>query len=217
MKALSYYVERALARLLFRIFTRWHVKGKENIPARGPVILAANHIHAGDPPLLSLCTRRRIIFMAKEESFRSIVEGPLVRGFDAFPVKRWQMDRKAVRRAQQVLESEMILGMFPEGTRSSDGRMQQAYSGTAFVALRTRAPIIPIGITGTERIRKPLALLCRPKIMVNIGQPFQLPEIDGKFTRDKMVANTDLIMSRIAELLPESYRGVYSEEGRLGD
>jgi len=222
--ALSYYLGRMIARILFILCVRRRVRGRENIPDRGPLIVVANHLSLADPPLLSLCMRRRIVFMAKEEAFRHPVQGPLVRGYKAFPVRRERLDREALRQSQRVLEEGLALGMFPEGRRSSTAQLQQGYSGTSLVALRCGAPILPVGIAGTERIKGIAFLLRRPTITVNIGEPFKLPPFDGKLTRAQLDLATDFIMGRIAELLPESYRGVYGgdkegalEEGGVGD
>ena len=207
-------------KLLLCLLARWRVQGKENIPAQGPLIIVSNHLNLIDPPLLSASIQRRIVFMAKEELFHSLIFGPLVRGWHAFPVRREQLDREALRQAQRVLSEGLALGMFPEGARSATAQMQQAYAGASLVALRSGAPILPVGITGTEKIKSPLALLRRPRVTVNIGIPLNLPSVDGKLTRTQLASATDFIMEHIAELLPQSYRGVYGgdEGGRsLGD
>jgi len=201
-------------KLLLRLLTRWRVQGKENIPVQGSLIIVANHLNLIDPPLLSASIPRRIVFMAKEELFHSLIFGPLVRGWHAFPVRREQLDREALRQAQQVLSEGLALGMFPEGARSATAQMQQAYAGASLVALRSGAPILPVGITGTEKIKSPIALLRRPKVTVNIGRPLNLPSIDGKLTRAQLASATDFIMEHIAELLPQSHRGVYGGDDR---
>jgi 1-acyl-sn-glycerol-3-phosphate acyltransferase len=208
-----YYLGTMLMKFLLVLLARWRVKGKENIPAQGPFIVVANHLSLIDPPLLSASIPRRIVFMAKEEAFRHPVEGPLVRGWRAFPVHRERLDREALRRAQQVLEEGLALGMFPEGKRSPTAQMQQGFPGTSLLALRNVAPILPVGITGTEKINGITFIFRRPQITVNIGEPFNLPPIDDRLTRAGLARATDLIMGRIAQLLPESYLGFYGERG----
>lgn len=215
-----YYLGTQTMKLLLRLLARWRVKGKENVPAQGPLIIVSNHLNLIDPPLLSASIKRRIVFMAKEELFHSLILGPLVRGWHAFPVRRGRLDREALRQAEHVLGEGLALGMFPEGVRSAMAQMQRARAGTSLLALRSGVPVLPVGITGTEKIKSPIAFLRRPEVTVNIGKPLSLPPIDGQLTRTQLASATDFIMVRIAELLPQSYRGVYGgdERGRsIGD
>ena len=206
-----YYLETLLVKILLRLLTRREVRGKENIPAEGPVIVVANHLNIADPPLLSASIGRRIVFMAKEESFHHPIQGPLVRGFRAFPVRRGQLDRRALRWAQEVLNDGLALGMFPEGTRSATAQLQPGRSGTALIALRYGVPILPVGLTGTEKILGLRFLFRRVPITVNIGRPFMLPVVDGRLTKDKLASATAQLMTHVAELLPQDYRGVYGD------
>ena len=209
--ALFYYLETMLVKLMLRILVRREVRGTENVPTEGPLIVIANHLNIADPPILSASLQRRIVYMAKEESFRHPIQGPLVRGFGAFPVRRGQLDRRALRWSQQTLKEGLALGMFPEGTRSKTATLQPARSGTALIALRSGAPILPVGITGTEKILGVSFIFGRVRIIVNIGKPFTLPPVDGKLTKAQLASTTEVIMRRVAELLPESYKGVYGD------
>ena len=199
---------------LLLLLSDWEVEGKENVPRSGPLIVVANHLNLPDPPLLTASIPRRIIFMAKEELFYSR-GGLFVRWFGAFPVRRGELDREAIRQAIKVLEEGLALGMFPEGRRSPNARLIQAEPGTALIALRTRVPILPVGISGTEKVRDLGILRQRPRIRVSIGQPFTLP-FDSRPSKEKLSQATDFIMRRIAELLPLGYRGVYGERGLSG-
>ena len=202
-----YYVGRLLMRILLVLFTRWQVNGKENIPREGPLLVVANHVNAADPPLVGVSLSRKAMFMAKEELFRSKFIGYFVRGFGAFPVRRGRLDMKALRQADQLLAQGFALVMFPEGPRSRSGQLQPALPGSALIAARSCAPILPIGIIGTEKLRGITWLLRRPQITVNIGHPFLLPPADSRLTKAELAKHADFIMSRIAELLPEGYRG----------
>jgi 1-acyl-sn-glycerol-3-phosphate acyltransferase len=185
------------------------VRGRENIPARGPLLVVANHLNLTDPPLLGISLGRKMMFMAKEELFRSPLTACFVGGFGAFPVHRGKVDRQALRISHQVLTDGLALIMFPEATRSKTARLQRAFPGSALIAMRSGVPILPVGIAGTEKIKGIGWILRRPRITVNIGRPFHLSA--KKLTRAGLIENTDLIMERIAELLPPKYRGVYGK------
>ena len=98
-----YYGGRVISWVIFTILTRWRVKGRENVPRQGPLIIVANHIHALDPPLLGIAIKRKMVFMAKEELFRSRLIAYFIRGYGAFPVRRGGVDRKALRQAEEAL------------------------------------------------------------------------------------------------------------------
>ncbi len=205
-----YYVARVIIRILLKLLTRWQVKGRENVPSQGGLLIVANHLNLVDPPLLSVSFNRKVIFMAKHQLFRSRFIGYFIRGFGSFPVHRGRLDREALRQAQQLLADGMALVMFPEGMRSRSGQLRPAFPGSAVIALRNGVPIIPVGITGTEKIKGVAWLLRRPPITVNIGHPFYLPPVGSKLTKLELAELTDSMMRRIAELLPREYRGEYA-------
>lgn len=205
-----HYVARVIARIIFILLTRWQVRGKENIPSRGPLLVVSNHLSLADPPLLSVSFNRTTIFMAKRELFHFRLLAYFMRGFGAFPVRRGQLDKEAIRQAEKVLAEGLALVMFPEGMRSHSGQLRSAFSGAALIAARNRALILPVGINGTERIRGVGWLLRRPRITVNIGCPFYLPPVSGKLTKVELVELTNSIMEHIAGLLPQEYRGNYA-------
>ncbi len=205
-----YYVGRVIMRMLLFLLVRWQVKGRDNVPAQGPVLVVANHLNLADPPLLGVSLGRNVIFMAKEELFRSRFSGYFIRNFGAFPIHRGRLDREALRQADEVLARGLALLMFPEGKRSENTQLQPAFPGTALIALRSGIPILPVGITGTEKLKGRAWLLHRPRITVNIGHPFYLPSVSSKLTKMELAECTNLIMEHIAELLPPEYRGNYA-------
>jgi len=209
-----YYVGRVMVWVLLSLLTRWRVRGKENIPSQGPLLIVANHLNLADSPLLGVSLSRKVVFMAKEELFRSSFSGYFIRSFGAFPVHRGQLDREALRQAGQALAQGQALGMFPEGMRSRGGQLRRAFPGSALIALRSGAPILPVGITGTEKIKGAAWLLRRPQITVNIGHPFHLPPVSSKLTKAELAELTNYIMGHIAELLPLEYRGHYAGQGK---
>jgi 1-acyl-sn-glycerol-3-phosphate acyltransferase len=163
-----------------------------------------------DPPVLSTSIPRSIAFMTKEELFSHPILGPFARGWRAFPVRRGHLDREALRQADQALRDGLALGMFPEAKRST-GKMQQGYTGAALIALRSKSPILPVGIKGADKMNKLSYIFHRPELVINIGKPFTLPQPAGRLTKEQLALATDIIMRKIAELLPESYRGYYAD------
>lgn len=208
-----YYVGRLIVRMAL-LLTRWRVKGRENVPSQGPLLVVANHLHLADPPIIAVSLGRKTIFMAKEELFQSRFSRYFIGSFGAFPIHRGQLDRKALRQAKRVLDEGLALVMFPEGTRSNNTRLQPAFPGSALIALRNDTPILPVGISGTERIKGTTWPFRRPQLTINIGHPFHLPAVDGKLSQAKLAELTNLMMGHIDELLPAEYRGNFVEVGK---
>ena len=205
-----YHVCRVIVRILLFLLTRCQVRGKENIPSQGPLLVVANHLSLADPPLVNISLNRKVRYMAKEQLFRSRILGYLMRGLGAFPVHRGRPDMRAFRQAEQVLAQGSTLVIFPEGTRSRSGQLRHAFSGPTLIALRSGVPILPVGISGTEKLEHVAGFLSRPRVTVNIGHPFHLPTTAGKSTKTEL---TNHIMDHIAELLPLEYRGQYGKRG----
>ncbi len=205
-----YRVTVTVLRVLLCLLTRWQVKGRDNIPDGGPLLVVSNHVNLVDIPLLAVALDRRLMFMAKEELFRFKPLGYFLGSLAAFPVHRGQADRKAFRQAHQILSDGRVLVIFPEGTRSQSGRLRAAFSGAVLIARHSGAPILPVAITGTEKIRGVIWLWRRPRLTVNVGPPFHLPPVNGKLTRTGIAELTTYIMEHIAELLPVEYRGDYA-------
>lgn len=206
-----YYFGRVLIRILVFPVASWHVRGRENVPGRGPVLIVCNHLHIADPPIVAASIPLKCVFMAKEELWQSGWSRFWVEHFGAFPVRRSGVDREALRLAEHWLQQGVSLIMFPEGTRSQDARMQPALPGAALIASRLGIPVLPVSIAGTDKLRK-LAWCVRhhPRITVTIGKPFKPQLADGKLTREQRNQLTDDMMRKIAALLPEEYHGVYT-------
>ncbi len=147
-----YNVARLALRVYIGLLYRVRVQGIENIPADGAGIICANHLSWLDPPLLAVVAPRQVHFMAKEELFRNVVLGPILRRADVIPVRRGQSDRSAIRRAIGILQEGKLLGLFPEGTRGSPGELSDFANGAAYLALKCAAPIIPVGVRSEYRL-----------------------------------------------------------------
>ena len=210
---IAYPVSNFLLRGALRTLADWDVVGRENVPPRGPLIVVANHQSNSDPPLLGATFKRRLYFLAKDGLFRGPIATWFFRSYGAFPMRRSGLDVEAMRWAMNLLSKDKALVIFPEGTRSLH-KMKKGLPGVALLAVKSQAPLLPVGITGTERLGSLLRVAWPTgHLKVNIGQPFSLPVIEGKLERAQLNALTDMIMRRVAMQLPESYRGVYGSVG----
>ncbi len=211
--AVFYWINiRSWASALLWLVIRYDIKGREGIPRKGALILASNHLNLTDPPILTVMMPRRVAWMSKQELFDIPVVGFLLNLFGCIPVRRFQADLRALRRCQEALRRGLVLGMFPEGTRSSESGLGRGEPGTALLAMRTNTPVMPVAIWGTEGIRLPRVFFPPwTSVHVVFGEPFCL-EKPQRLTKEAVEEGADLIMRRIAELLPERYRGMYARE-----
>ena len=215
MKLTLYDCTRPFAAVALRFLCRYEFRNRKRKLPDGPLIMVSNHLSWFDIPLIGVAIPRQIAFMAKKEYFHSPFHRHLVDLYGGFTVERGAVDGTALKTAFDILDEGGCLGIFPEGTRSKSLQLQQGHVGTAFIALHKNAYILPIGVSGTEKIRDKFQgitkILYRPKVVVNIGEPFRLPDVHGHPSRKDRDRCTDIIMHSIADLLPESYRGVYRD------
>lgn len=185
-----YHFAKNVVWIILKILYRVEVKGKENIPKDGPVIICSNHISNFDPPLVAGSSSRPIHFLAKEELFKKKWLNFLLSKLQAFPIKRGMKDRQALRTAMNILSENHVLGLFPEGTRSKTGEIGEGLSGVGFFALRSEAQVVPCAIIGPYRIGKTLKIV--------YGQPIDM----GNLRAEKASAKdaTVEIMQSIKEL-----------------
>jgi 1-acyl-sn-glycerol-3-phosphate acyltransferase len=188
------------------------VTGVENIPTTGPAIIIINHIAFLDPVMVCAASPRVVIPLAKKEAFDSLLLRLFVKGYGAIPIQRGEADTRAVKSALRVLQHNGVILVAPEGTRSPTYQMQSGKEGAVMLALRTGAWLVPVGITGTQRIRAYWTRLKRAPIQLSIGQPFRLRSTsdNGRPSRAEMSAMTEEAMYRLARQLPPEFRGVYS-------
>ncbi|HEX6800409.1 MAG TPA: lysophospholipid acyltransferase family protein [Ktedonobacterales bacterium] len=208
---LVFELTRLFGFLVIPLIARFRTEGVANVPRSGPVILAMNHIHWTDIPLAALHVPRITHYMAKVELFGKPVLGGYIRKMGAFPVRRGEGDREAIRTAERLLAEGEIVAIFPEGHRSDLGPLIPAHSGAGYIALRSGVPIVPVAISGTRQIFKGFHYgPFRPKVTIRYGKPFTLGA-SGKVSKEALGPATDEIMRRIAAMLPPEQRGAYAE------
>ncbi len=181
--------------VLFRIFLRLEVRGRENIPPEGPLVIASNHLSLLDPPVIGTAATRKIYCMAKEELFVPVF-GDICKALGAFPVKRGGVDRAALKHAMDILRRHEVLAIFPEGTRSKTGALGKAEPGALLLAVKGGASVVPARVSGTDQWRSGRLW---PKVRVTFGKPMVFPA-GTAVNKDTLSRMTLELMERIAAL-----------------
>jgi 1-acyl-sn-glycerol-3-phosphate acyltransferase len=215
-----YPVVNAVLPPLFKAIWRPDVEGLEHIPADGPVILASNHLSFADSIVIPVVVPRKVVFMAKSDYFT----GPGLKGraikawfemLDMIPVDRddSRSAAHAIDVALEVLQRGEAFGVYPEGTRSRDGRLYRGRTGVAQLALVSGAPIVPVGLIGTERLQPVGTTVPRlVKVRVRFGPPIQVAgQYDGVPSGRARREITDRVMTEIQRLSGQEVAGVYNE------
>ncbi len=203
-----------LARAVLSSVARIHVEGAENLPQTGALIVAPNHMSNADPPLvagwLAPALGRRPRFLAKKQIFVGPV-GTFLEWQGAIKVKAGGSDADAYRVCRRLLEAGEALIIFPEGTRSHDGQLGKAMPGVALLATRTGVPVLPVGISGTDRFLGRGARFPRigTRITVRVGRPFQLLNDPALPRREALEAANEELMGHIAALVDARHRDGY--------
>lgn len=210
-----YHLFNMILRFLFRILLRCHITGLENVPKEGPLIVVINHTSFLDPVMACALIPREITAMSKMELFYYPVLNILALLYGAFPVRRGEVDRRALRRAEKVLKSGRGLLMAPEGTRSKTGSLQRAKHGAALVALRTGAPMLLVAMWGGKKFWANLVRLRPTEVEMRIAGPITLSPPEGVSRREALRIMTDEMMCSLAALLPPEHRGVYAKGARI--
>jgi 1-acyl-sn-glycerol-3-phosphate acyltransferase len=213
-------VYRALKILLtpvFHLLWRVKVEGIEHVPAEGPVILAPNHVTFLDSFFLPLVVPRRVTYVAKAEYFDSWKTAWFFRAVGQIPMRRegGSASERALAAARDVLEAGGVLGIYPEGTRSPDGRLYRGHTGVARLALGCKSPVVPVGLVGTSEVQRPGSNVPRPfkKVTVRFGEPLELTHYAGDAETDPMAcrALTDELMFEIRSLSGQQYVDRYAK------
>ena len=185
------------------------VIGHEKVPKSGAAVLAANHVSYLDPPAIGCALRRECWFVAKAELFTLPVLGPLLPHLHAFPVRRGTADRTAIRRCVELLGEGKLVTVFPEGTRSPDGRLMKAEPGIGIIALWARVPVVPVALTGTDRALPRHSPFLRPApITVRIGDPLTFDDLRAEWRDREAVEEVGRrVMEAIGNLLAKDNPG----------
>ena len=219
-----YAVLKVLVKRLALTIWRPQIEGLENLPKTGPVIVASNHLSFIDSILIPLICPRRVAFLAKEEYWTTPgLRGRFMKGFfteiGAVPVRRGdhRAAQEALDTALHVVESGTAFGIYPEGTRSRDGKLYRARVGVGWLALKSKAPIVPVGVIGTNEVLPVGAKFPRfRRITVKFGDPIVASEVS--FPGEAVAENSrarravaDAVVSEIGKLSGQEYTGVYNE------
>jgi 1-acyl-sn-glycerol-3-phosphate acyltransferase len=165
-------------RLLFRLYFRWHIYDVDRLPISGPVILASNHASYLDPPVVGSSATRAIHYLARESLFRFPGIASLLRLWNAVPVDRDGGGAAGLRAIMSRLEADAAIIIFPEGTRTRDGKLQPARSGIGLLVAKTTAPVVPVRVFGTFEALGRRHLVPRPRqLIVKYGQPLRFEDL----------------------------------------
>ncbi|SRR6266540_66593 len=211
-------VIRWLVRLLFNIIARVDVKGYEYLPKEGSFVIATNHLGIVDAPIAFYALDRWDMFVLIAEKWEKVALFRwLGKYFNFIFIDRYHPDIKNLRKVISLMENNNILVIAPEGTRSRVGSLIEAKPGVSYLATKMNRPIVPVAITGTEdkALFGNLKKLRRAHITLTAGPAFTLPTLPRENRDEVLKQYTDEIMSHIAALLPEKYRGVYADHPRL--
>ncbi len=212
------YFIRGLIRLMFNLIAHVEVRGYENLPKDGSFVIATNHLGIADVPIAFYALNRWDLFVVIGEKWREVGLFRWVgKHINFIFIDRFNPDIKSLRKIISLMEEDNILVIAPEGTRSRTGALIEARPGVSYLATKLGRPIVPVGIVGTEDkyLINNLKKLRRSHITVTAGKPFLLPPLPRENRDEALKRYTDEIMCHIAALLPEKYRGVYTDHPRL--
>ncbi len=197
---------------IFRLLGRVQVTGRENVPAK-PYVVAVNHVSIIDPPAVLAFWPETLEAIGAIDVFDKPLQGQMLRMYGTIPVHRGEYDRALLDKMLDLLRAGRPVMIAPEGGRSHVTAMRRAKPGVGFILQKAGVPVVPVGLVGTtgDFIRRGLRGE-RPRIEIRIGRPFNLPPVPEDPVKRRLSRQewADLIMSHIAGLLPEEYRGVYS-------
>jgi 1-acyl-sn-glycerol-3-phosphate acyltransferase len=209
----SFKIVNAFLRFVFRRVCRIDPADFRQIPVNGPLILVGNHINFLEIPVfLPHVNHPNVTGIAKRESWKNPLFNFLFNLWGGIPIDRGTVDRDAIHLAEEALNAGKVLAISPEGTRSKDGKLLPGKPGVVLLAYKTHAPLLPVAFHGYEEFWKNLKRFQKTDFHLEMGQPFTIDFERQPLSRDVRQRITDEIMFKIAELLPEKYRGHYQFE-----
>jgi 1-acyl-sn-glycerol-3-phosphate acyltransferase len=204
-RTFTYRLCAGIVAVLAKVLFRPTVVGAENIPSTGPVLIAPIHRSNVDFALTLFISKRKAFFMAKDSLFRVPLLGPLITHLGAFPVKRGSADRESMTLSEEVLRQGHALVLFPEGTRKEGKAVAPLHDGAMFVAARTGATVVPVGIGGSDRAMPKGAKLPRfTKIHIVVGAPIQPPSSEGRVARSALSAKSEELRAALEAVYLEA-------------
>lgn len=207
-KSLTYRVISGLIAGLSKLMFRPKVSGAQNIPLSGPVLITPIHRSNVDFAFTLFISPRKVFFMAKDSLFKVPLMGTLLRHLGAFPVHRGSADRESMKLFEEVLRRGHALVMFPEGTRKDGPSVGPLHDGAMFVAARTGAMVVPVGIGGSDKAMPQGAKLPRPtKVRIVVGEPISPPVSDGRVSRSAISAKSEELREKLEAVYRESQQG----------
>ena len=210
--SLTYHVVNFTFKRITRILCRVDDSQWHKFPQKGPLLLAANHVNFVEVPVMyTHLLPRPVTGFVKAENWEKPFFRWLFNLWGGIPLHRGEADMTAVRAGLAVLEDKGMLTVAPEGTRTGDGRLRQGHPGIVIMALKSGAPILPIAYWGHEMFWPNFKRLRRTDFNLHVGRPFTLDPGSQRVTKEIRQQMTDEIMFQIAHLLPEEYRGYYSD------
>jgi len=207
-------VAKFVFRGVFRTLARVQILGKENILYGKPYVVAMNHVSIFDPPFVAAFWPEQLEIIGAIDVFSKPGQGQLLKLYGVIPVHRGDYDRSLLTKIISIIKSGIPLLIAPEGARSHEPGMRRAKPGIAYIVEQTGVPVLPVGLIGTTEDFWSRAIHGqKPSLEMRIGKPFTLPPITVKGVEKHAARqrNADLVMSYLAGLLPEEYRGVYAE------
>ncbi len=210
----AYNVMLGGIRTLVRLLARYRIEGTEHVPEHGPAIFVTNHLSYFDTPVLGMSLPGHAYTLAAEK-YENHLFSPILKTAGAIFIQRGEVDRAALRQALNVLEDGHFLTVAVEGTRSQTGALAAGKTGAAYLATRANVPLVPMVVWGTTEVTAAWKRLRRPVVTVRYGEPFRLPE--GRARTEQLEAYTEEIMTTLAALLPEQYRGIYRDHPRVAE